>query len=195
MIDLSFPKKERVYTYADYLSWPEDERIEIINGVPYLQAAPSRIHQEVLSEVHRQFANYLLDKDCKVYPAPFHVVLDPENENADETQSKYVLEPDISVVCDGEKLDERGCKGSPDLIVEIISPSTARKDKIEKFHIYEQSGVQEYWIIEPETKIVSVFTLQDTGRYGRPELYTEEGQVKVSLFDDLVVELNAVFDF
>ncbi|MFD2211915.1 Uma2 family endonuclease [Virgibacillus halophilus] len=191
---MSFPKKERVYTYADYLSWPENERIEIIDGVPYLQAAPSRIHQEVLSDVHRQLANYLLDKDYKVYPAPFHVVLDPENENADDARSKYVLEPDISVVCDKEKLDDRGCKGSPDLIVEIISPSTARKDKIEKFHIYEQYGVQEYWMIEPKEKIVSVFSLQRNGKYGRPELYTEEDQVEVSLFDDLVIKLDSVFD-
>jgi len=193
VIVLSLPKEDQSYTYADYLSWPEEERVEILGGRPYLQAAPSRIHQKVLSEIHRQIANYLLDRECEVYPAPFHVVLDPDEEYEKETDRKHVLEPDISIICDKEKLDDRGCKGSPDLIIEIVSPSTAKRDKIGKFNIYEQAGVREYWIIEPEDKIVSVFTLQNNRRFGRPDLYTEENQVSVSIFEDLIIDLKMVF--
>src|SRR5699024_4494686 len=97
-----------------------------------------------------------------------------------------------SDVCSSD-LDERGCKGSPDLIVELVSPSTVRKDKIEKFNLYEQAGVKEYWIIEPENKIVSVFTLQNNRRFGRPDLYTEENQISVSIFHDLIINLKIVF--
>ncbi|WP_066370528.1 Uma2 family endonuclease [Neobacillus fumarioli] len=191
---MPLPKEKKVYTYADYLSWPEDERVEIIDGVPYLQAAPSRIHQEILSELHRQIANFLVDKECcKVYPAPFHVVLDLEKNMLNEGEQKNVFEPDLTIVCDLSKLDERGCKGSPDMVIEITSPSTARKDKVEKFNKYEQAGIKEYWIVEPVEKIVSVFTLQENQRFGRPDMYTEEDKVKVSIFDDLIIDLYLAF--
>lgn len=190
---MSLPIENRIHTYADYLSWPDNERIEIIDGSPYFQAAPSRIHQEILSELHRQIANFLIGKECKVYPAPFHVVFDLEDEANGWENSKNVCEPDISIICDKSKLDDSGCKGSPDLIIEIISPSTARKDKIEKFNLYERAKVKEYWIVEPQEKIVSVFTLEENQRYGRPDLYTEVDQVKVSIFDGLNIDLASVF--
>ncbi|WP_163970978.1 Uma2 family endonuclease [Oceanobacillus halotolerans] len=191
---MSFPEKDRVYTYSDYISWPEDERVELIDGNPHLKAAPSRIHQKTLSELHRQIANFLDGKECEVYPAPFNVVLNLE-ENRNEEDSQNVFEPDITIVCDQSKLDDRGCKGSPDMVIEIISPSSARTDKIDKFNKYEQAGVKEYWIIEPEEKIVSVFTLQKNQRYGRPNLYSDEDQVRVSIFDDLMIDLKRVFSF
>lgn len=184
-------KKDRKYTYADYLSWSEDERVEIINGTPYSQAAPSRIHQKVLSELHRQIANFLVGKVCEVYPAPFHVVLDFEKASNEEDMEN-IFEPDITIVCDKAKLDDAGCKGSPDMIVEIILPSSARRDKMVKFNKYEQAGVKEYWIIEPQEKIVSVFTLQENQRYGRPGLYSDEDQIHVTIFDDLIIDLQMV---
>lgn len=190
---MSSPKEKQIYTYADYLSWPESERVELIDGIPYLQAAPSRIHQKVLSELHRQVANFLVGKECEVYPAPFHVVLDLEEEVEYEKDRQNVLEPDISIICDQTKLDDLGCKGNPDMVVEIISPSTVREDKIKKFNKYEQAGVKEYWIIEPQEKIVSVFTLQENQRFGRPDLYTDDDQVKVSIFNDLMIDLSMVF--
>ncbi|WP_018931954.1 Uma2 family endonuclease [Gracilibacillus lacisalsi] len=186
-------RKDRTYTYADYLSWSEEERMEIIDGVPYLQITPSRLHQEILSELHRQIANYLVGKKCKVYPAPFHVVLNLEQENQKEEDSQNVFEPDITIVCDSTKLDDRGCIGSPDLVMEIISTSTARKDKIEKFNKYEQGGVKEFWLVEPQEKIVSVFMLQDNHRFGRPELFTDEDQVTISIFKGLTIDLKMVF--
>ncbi|MGY0694987.1 Uma2 family endonuclease [Virgibacillus sp. FSP13] len=187
------PKDDRIYTYADYLSWPEDVRAEIIDGTPYLHAAPSRIHQKVQSELHRQIANFLVGKECEVYPAPFHVLLDLEDDNNNEADKGNVFEPDITIVCDRSRLDDIGCKGSPDMIVEITSPSTARIDKIKKFNKYEQAGVKEYWIIEPLEIIVSVYTLQENLRYGRPDLYSDDDQVQVSIFDDLVIDLELVF--
>lgn len=111
----------------------------------------------------------------------------------DEKDQKNVFEPDVMIICDQSKLDDHGCKGSPDLIIEIISPSTARRDKIEKFNKYEQAKVREYWIVEPQEKMVSAFTLQQNQRYGRPDLYTDEDLIKVSIFEDLTIDLRMVF--
>lgn len=187
---MPLPKQEQKYSYADYLTWNEDERWEILESVQYMQAAPSRIHQEISGELYRQFANYLQGKSCRVYHAPFCVRLDVEKNDSD---IKNVVEPDITIVCDSSKLDEKGCLGSPDMIVEIISPSTGKKDKVTKFNKYEISGVKEYWVLEPEQKLVSVFLLQSNGRYGRPEMYTDEDKIKVSIFPELEIDLKAVF--
>jgi Uma2 family endonuclease len=195
VIKLPFPEEKQSYTYADYLSWPEDVRAEIIEGSLYMKAAPSRIHQKISIELSRQIANYLVGKDCEVYPAPFHVVLNLDDENDREQESKNVVEPDISIICDSSLLDDTGCKGTPDMIIEIISPSAGRKDKLEKFNKYEQAGLREYWIVEPQEKMVSIFTLQENMRFGRPDLYSSEDRVKVSIFKDLFIELDKVLDY
>lgn len=114
---------------------------------------------------------------------------------SDEEISNIILQPDIVVVCDQSKLRKTGYFGVPDLIIEISSPTTARQDKLVKFNKFEKAGVNEYWIVEPDTKLVSVFTLQDNNRYGRPELYTEIDNVVVSLFPDLLIQLSSVFNF
>lgn len=188
---MPLPKPEQKYSYADYLTWDENERWEILDGVPYMQAAPSRIHQEISLSLLMQFANYLQGKPCKVYHAPFCVRLDVEKNDNDV---KNVVEPDITIVCDSSKLDERGCKGSPDMIVEILSPSSGKKDRVDKFNKYEKAGVKVYWVVEPDQKLVSVFLLQSNGRYGRPEMYTDEDKIKVSIFADLEIDLKFVFD-
>jgi len=191
---MPLPEKEKRYTFADYLNWLEKERIELIDGKIYMMVPPSRIHQEILGALFNQFYNSLKDKPCKVYCAPFGVRFPAGNEKKDD-EIKTVVEPDIVVVCDENKLDDYGCEGAPDLIVEIVSPSTARKDKVEKFNLYEQFGVREYWIVEPESKIVSVFTLQKNKRYGRPEIYTDEDIIDVSSFNDLKIDLKFVFAY
>lgn len=191
---MPLPKKEEIYTYENYLNWPDDRRIEIINGQIYLMTPPSTIHQRISREIFTSFAVYLRGKQCEVFSAPFGVRLPSGNEKSDK-EIKNVVEPDIVVVCDKSKLDDEGYKGAPDLIVEITSPSTGRKDKVEKFNLYEKHGVKEYWIVEPELKIVSVFTLQENNRYGRPEVYTEEDKIKVSIFEDLVINLKDVFTY
>lgn len=188
---MPLPKTEQKYSYADYSTWDENERWEILDGVPYMQAAPSRIHQEISLSLLMQFGNYLQGKPCKVYHAPFCVRLDIENNDND---IKNVVEPDITIVCDSSKLDENGCKGSPDMIVEILSPSSGKKDRVDKFNKYEKVGVKVYWVVEPDQKLVSVFLLQPNGRYGRPEMYTDEDKIKVSIFPDLEIDLKSVFD-
>lgn len=187
------PKEEKKYSYADYLNWPEGERYEIIDGVPYMQAAPSPMHQEILNSINVQFYNYLVGKPCKVYPAPFCVRLTNEEENRNEDINK-IVEPDITIVCDKSKIDEKGCNGAPDMIVEVMSPSSIKMDRFIKFNKYEKAGVKEYWIVEPEGRIVSVFVLQENLRYGRPDVYSEDDKIKVSIFPDFIVNLKPVFE-
>ena len=187
------PQEERQYTYADYLAWPEDERVEIIDGVLYMQATPSPEHQEISMNLATQIAVYLKGKSCKVYAAPFSVRLLTKGDERKAEDVKKVVEPDITVVCDKSKIDNQGCKGIPDWIIEIISPSSIKHDRVTKFNQYEKAGVVEYWIVEPEGKILSVFLLQSDGRYGRPEIYTEEDKIIVSIFPDLTIDLSAVF--
>jgi Uma2 family endonuclease len=184
-------KDAKKYTYADYLEFPGDERWEIIDGVPCMQAAPTWQHQAVSVQLTSQFNAYLKGKPCRVFAAPFDLCI-PELDERDEEISNIISQPDIVVVCDESKLRKTGYFGVPSLIIEISSPSTARNDKLFKFNKFEKAGVKEYWIVEPDTKLVSVFILQDNNRYGRPELYTEADNVEVSIFSDLTIELNIV---
>jgi Uma2 family endonuclease len=141
------------------------------------------------------FHYYLKNKPCKVYPAPFSVRLNKKEERKKENKDiKKVFEPDITIVCDKSKIDKEGCNGVPDMIIEILSPSSLKLDRVIKFNKYENAGVKEYWIVEPEGSIVSVFILQKNGRYGRPEIYTEADKIKVSIFEDFTVDLTPVFE-
>lgn len=189
---MSMPDRERKSTYADYLTWPEDERWEIIDGVPYMMTAPTWQHQGISVELTTQFNTYLRDKPCRVFAAPFDLCI-PEFDESDEEISNLVAQPDIVVVCDENKLRKTGYFGAPALVIEIASPSTSKKDRLLKFNKYEKAGVKEYWIVEPDGKFVSVFTLQENNRYGRPENYTDKDKLKVSVFPDLEIDLGMVF--
>ena len=191
-LNMPLPKQETRYTYKQYLEWPEEERWELIEGVPCMQAAPSWQHQAISRELIIKFGNYLKGNRCKVFSSPFDLILTNEE---DEINSKNVFQPDLLVVCDPSKLKGTGYVGTPDLIVEIVSPSTARSDKFYKFNMYEKFGVKEYWIIEPDIKLISVFTLSDNGRYGRPEIYSEIDKVNVKVLKDLEIDLSDVFDY
>ncbi len=189
-----YPRQEANggYTYGDYLTWPAGERWEIIEGFAHrLGPAPSRRHQKVLTALLGEFYNYLKGKDCEVYAVPFDVRL-PAGEEKDE-EIKTVVQPDIVVVCDKTKLDDRGCKGSPDLIVEVTSPGTASLDYIKKLALYEKHGVKEYWLVHPVDGIVMVYRLGTDGRYERPEIYARDDVVKVSLFEDFNLSLKDIF--
>lgn len=186
-------KNERKYTYADYITWPEEERWELINGIAYdMSPSPSRRHQEISRALFYQFYEYLKDKACEVYYAPFDVRL-PKAQEEDE-DIPTVVQPDILVVCDLHKLDEKGCKGVPDLIIEIVSPFSAVKDVKEKFTLYERHGVKEYWLVHPEEKIVMVFSLDSSGsKYGRPQNYADADKIEVKVLKGFVVDLSNVF--
>jgi len=180
------------YTYGDYLNWDDDERWELIDGAAYnMTPAPSRRHQDISGELFRQFATYLLDKRCQVYASPFDVRL-PEGDEADE-DILTVVQPDISVICDSHKLDDAGCIGAPDLIAEILSPSTSRKDHKEKFVRYERAGVKEYWLVDPLANTVTVFKLDLGNRYGRPDVYGDNEKIVVGILPDLEIDLPLVF--
>ena len=180
------------FTYRDYLSWPENERWELIDGVPYdMTPAPSTKHQEVLGEFHLIFANYLRGKSCKVYLSPFDVRFEKELYQGDE-DIQSVVQPDITVICDQSKIDERGCKGAPDLIIEILSPATLKKDMGVKLRLYEQVGVLEYWVVHPIDQTVLIFQLKE-GVYGTPTIYKVPDEVPVGLFEELIIPLSEVF--
>jgi Uma2 family endonuclease len=185
-------EKNRKFTYGDYLEWRDDERWEIIDGEAFnMTPAPSRAHQGILGALLNTFYTYLEDKSCKVYVAPFDVRL-PESDQS-EMDSTTVVQPDLTVICDPAKLDDKGCLGRPDLIIEIISPSTAAHDYIEKLALYERRQVPEYWIVHPIDKTVMVFQLNDSLEYGKPRIYAGEHQIQVDLFPDLVIDLKKVF--
>jgi Uma2 family endonuclease len=138
------------YTYKDYLTWPDEERYELIDGIPYRQASPTWQHQVISREFLIQFGNYLQGKPCQVFVAPFDLRL-PDADEQDEDVAN-VLQPDLLIVCDKSRLKGTGYYGVPALIIEIVSPSSGKVDKLSKFNKYEKAGVQEYWIIEPEEK-------------------------------------------
>ncbi|GAB6155697.1 Uma2 family endonuclease [Desulfosporosinus burensis] len=194
---MPLPQEGRKYTYADYITWLEEERWEIIDGVPYMQAAPTWQHQAISVELTSQFNAHLKGTPCRVFAAPFDLCIPNDNER-DEEISNIISQPDIVVICDESKLRKTGYFGVPALIIEISSPSTARKDKLLKFNKFEKAGVPEYWIVEPENRLVSVFTLQENNRYGRPEVYAEDhtikvGAIHVSLPSAFEIDLSSVF--
>ena len=184
------------YTYADYLSWMDQQRRELINGVAYkLMSAPSRLHAAISSELLAIFKWFVKKRKgkCKVYHAPFDVRLPKNGETANE-KIDTVVQPDICVICDESKLDDAGCIGAPDLIVEVQSPSTAQRDLREKFDLYEQSGVREYWVVYPSDKGLTVYILQENGKYDNGTTYEFTGKVPVGIFDGLEIDLQELFE-
>lgn len=180
----------KTYTYTDYLSWPDEERWEIIEGRAYpwngdalnMAEAPIPRHQRVLFQLARLLGNYLEGKPCEVYPAPLDVIL----------TETTVVQPDISVICDSSKINSKGCEGAPDLIVEILSPTTAKKDLSQKFNLYEKSGVKEYWIVHPHEMTLFVYQLK-RGKLQLAGQYAGEDEVTPRLFPELIIDLKVVF--
>lgn len=187
-------KREGRFTYADYLTWSDEERWELIDGAAFaMTPAPNRVHQGILVALVLQFGNFFKGKKpCRVYPAPFDVRLPTPGET--EASTSTVVQPDLVVVCDPAKLDDRGCKGAPDLAVEILSPHTAAMDLKRKLGLYERAGVREYWIVQPVEKAVTVYLLAADGTYGRPAIYTGEDRIRVTVLPEFEVELAAVFE-
>ena len=188
---MALPAEKARYTFADALEWEDGERAEIIDGDVIMMGTPSSIHQEISVELTRQFANYLEGKRCKVYHAPFAVRL---FEKAGDTFEDVdtVVEPDLSVVCDKSKIDKHGCKGAPDLVVEILSPSSRRHDRLVKLNLYQRAGVREYWIVDPENKAVQVF-LQDRGFLHLHEDYGQGDIARVNVLEGCFIDLGKVF--
>lgn len=173
-----------LYTEEDYYHLPEDIRAELIDGQFYNMAAPNRMHQTVLSELHILIGNYLKSKKgpCRVYPAPFAVKLFRDAET--------IVEPDISVICSPDKLTGRGCTGAPDWIIEIISPSNPGHDFVRKLHLYMDAGVREYWIADPRRERIFVYGLEQEAF--DVEIYTFRDRIKVSIYDDFWIDFKEI---
>ena len=176
-------------TYADYKGWElkPGERYEIIYGEAYAMSAPNIFHQAILMELATQFNVYMKGKPCKVFPAPLDVRLFPKDDDSDDT----VVQPDISIICDREKRATEGCRGAPDLVVEILSPSNTVSEMERKLRLYREAGVREYWVLNPEGKTLQVYALGQGAPFPRFHAATEK--VAVGIFPDLVVDLEPVF--
>ena len=178
---IDFEQKE-YYTLEDYYNLPEGTRVELIDGVFYDLATPNTRHQTIAGELSFRIRSYIRDKggDCQVFDAPFTVQL---NEADDKT-----VQPDISVICDKDKLTERGCTGAPDWIIEIVSPSNPSHDYLTKLNLYRNAGVREYWIVDPSGRTISVYR----GDYHIPEGYSFEDTIKVGIYDDLMIDFKEI---
>ncbi len=178
------PKDNQKYSYADYCTWDNDQRWELIDGVAYaMSPAPGVTHQKASGDLFSQLYNYLKGKPCQAFHAPFDVRLNANDE--DDT----VVQPDILVVCDRSKLSEKGCKGAPDLVIEITSPSTARHDRVTKLNLYRAAGVREYWLVEPVSKTVQVCVFET----GDVKGYTDADAAPVAVLPGCVIDLKDVF--
>lgn len=167
------------HTYADYLTWGEDARYELIDGAAYLMApVPLLDHQETVGEIFRQLANALAGSRCRAFVAPVDVRLPQREENDEEVDT--VVQPDVLVVCDPSRLDRRGVRGAPDLVVEVLSAATAGHDQVLKRRVYERAGVREYWLVHPVDRVVIIYRLAD-GQYGRPDVFELAGTTPVGV--------------
>jgi Uma2 family endonuclease len=181
-----------VYSYADYLTWHFDEVVELIKGKIFKKAAaaPRRIHQKVLGELHLVLGNFLKGNICQVYVAPFDVRFSTKSK--EDSKIHDVVQPDICVICDPEKLDDRGCIGAPDLIVEILSPGNSKTELKHKFELYESNGVKEYWVIHPENQDLLIYTLTN-GKYVPSPLLTSGDVVESIAIEGFKLDLEEFF--
>lgn len=153
----------KTYSYADYLLWRFKERVELIKGkILKMSPAPSRKHQEISRNINRVLDQYFYGQKCKLYYAPFDVRI--PRQSSDDKEVFTVVQPDLCVVCDESKLDDKGCIGAPDLIVEILSPGNSKREMKDKFELYQESGVREYWIVDPNQESVLIYILKN-GEY------------------------------
>ena len=183
------------YTYADYLTWTFEERVELFKGwVKKMSPAPNRIHQQVSFNLSRMVGNYLLEKTCNAYTAPFDVRLIGKSiKSANKPEAIYtVVQPDICVICDQSKLDDRGCIGAPDWIIEIVSPGNTKKEIDDKYLLYQENKVREYWIIQPTDETLTVFDLKDE-KYQFRKIYNNVDKAPVGIFPEFDVDLVEVF--
>lgn len=179
--------KQEKYSYDDLLKFTDEKRYEIIDGVLFVMDSPSVLHQSLAGEIFNQIKNYLKGKPCKVFSAPLDIKISGEKDNKKE---RNVVQPDILVVCDKDKIQRKNILGAPDFVAEIISPSTSGRDRVEKLNLYQKYGVREYWLVSPAEKAIMVFLLNEQGIYTIPKAYYLEEKIKVNIFDDLYISLK-----
>ncbi|MBD5518346.1 MAG: Uma2 family endonuclease [Lachnospiraceae bacterium] len=173
-------KGGKSYTVADIEALPEGQRAELIDGEMFMMASPTLTHQELLVRISANIWNYISGHkgECRVLPAPFAVYI--------KNDDRHYVEPDISVICDEKKLDEKGCHGAPDWVIEIVSPTSGQMDYVRKFALYQTAGVREYWIVDPQQETVTVYDLEHGGEAVE---YSFSERIKVGIYEDLTIEL------
>ena len=186
-------KTKSYFTYADYCTWSDQKRWELIDGEAFeMTPAPSRSHQDSLRELFLEIGVFLRGKSCTIYSSPFDVRLYDSPEQADN-QIPTVVQPDLVVICDQTKLDEQGCRGAPDLVIEITSPGSISRDLKTKLKLYEKHGVKEYWIVSPSEKTISVFNRNKQGLYGKPIVCIGKEKVRSEVLEGICVVVGDVF--
>lgn len=182
------------YTYADYLLWQFEDRLELIKGKIFkMSPAPNTTHQRISTKLQGNLFIYLKDKSCDLFSAPFDVRLFDVKKSIVANGDIYtVVQPDLCVVCDGTKLDEKGCLGAPDLVVEILSPGNSQKEMYNKFLLYQECGVREYWLVDTDRKAVLVYVLNEAGRY--LGLQPAVKILQSSLFPGMKIDLAQIFN-
>ncbi len=187
-IDLSL-----TYSYANYLTWLFDDRVELIKGKVFkMSPAPSSLHQEISANISSALHNYLKDKPCKIYYAPFDVRFPKESKADNDIYT--VLQPDICVICDRAKIDGRGCLGAPDIVIEILSPGNNRTELLNKYRVYEEFGVKEYWVVSPVEKTLLKYTLDEHDKYYPSRLYTLSEKVYSVVLPGFELDVDRVFE-
>lgn len=180
------------YSYANYLNWLFDERVELIKGKIFkMSPACSRVHQEIAGHIFLKLGVFLSGKSCKVYSAPFDVRF-PKGSK-DDQDVFTVLQPDICIICDKNKLDDRGCIGAPDLVVEILSPGNTKMELLYKYQVYEEFGVKEYWVVSQSDQSILIYTLNDLGKFQPSKIFTLSEKITSSVLPGFELFLDDVF--
>ena len=194
MSDVRKAERKKLYTYGDYLNWPEDQRWEILDGEAFaMTPAPTTDHQRISRELTLAIGGWLAGKPCEMFVAPVDVLM-PKGNEADE-KITTVVQPDILVVCDPDKVKRRGIRGAPDFVIEIVSPATVSRDQVRKRRLYERHGVREYWVVHPDDRLVTVYRRAKRGEtFAASEVFDVDGlQLEVGVLPGLVVDFGRVF--
>ncbi len=183
------------YTYADYLTWADDVRRELYDGfIKLMSPSPSSVHQRILRKFVKKIDNFLTGKKCELFFSPSDVRFPKEKINTDDRQTFTVVQPDLFIVCDPAKIDIKGCFGAPDFIIEIVSPKNSKRDVKDKFKIYEENGVREYWLVHPNDETVFVYFLYENNKYQQIGIYAEDDKIPVNIFNgELEIDLTEIF--
>ncbi len=194
--ELSQLDLDQTYNYADYLTWQLNETVELIKGkIMLMSPAPNVGHQRISADLNGMLYNFFKHKQCQFFAAPFDVRLYDRNKSILTGKEIHtVVQPDLCVICNSDMLDKQGCNGAPDWIIEILSKGNSKRDMQIKYRLYQESGVQEYWLVYPEQQAIHQFVLDEKGLYQLKNMYAEDDKATPSLFPDLAIDLAEVFE-